>query len=76
MRLRLGHLVPAHLGHLVAAAVRLQTPSQVKLDHLAMDQAQAGGIALGAVVEQHLHAYTDTEQRLGGSSLEHGLEQA
>jgi hypothetical protein len=45
-----GAPVPAHLRHLEAAAVGLQPAFQVELDHLARNQAQAGRVALGAVV--------------------------
>ena len=72
----LAHAVPAHLRHLVAAAVGLGAAGQVELEHLARDQAQAGDVALGAVVQQHLHAHADAEQRLGGRGLQHRFEQA
>ncbi len=75
-RRRLAHAVPAHLRHLVAAAVGLGAACQVEADDPARDQAQAGRVALGAVVQQHLHAYADAEERLGRGGFQHALLQA
>ena len=71
----LPYLVPAHLRHFVTAAVGLQLASQLKLEHLAMDQPQARRVAFGAVIEQHLHAHAHAKQRLAGRSFQHrGLQ--
>ena len=40
-----------------------------------MDQAQARRVALGAVVEQHLHAHAHAKQRLGGGGLQYRITQ-
>ena len=74
--LRLLHLVPAHLRHLEAAAVGLRPAFEIELAHIAGNQPQARHIAFVAVVEQHLHAHADAEQRLVDGGIEHGLLQA
>ena len=69
-------LVPAHLRHFEAAAVGLALAGQIKAAHLAGDQPQRGGVALFAVLQQHLHAYAHAKQRFAGRGLAHGLFQA
>src|SRR6185369_4719314 len=73
MRAHLDDLVPAHLRHLVAAAVVLHPAFEAEAHDLAGDQAETGSaaqrIAFLAAVEQHLHANADAEQRLGRRRL-------
>src|SRR3989344_102066 len=71
----LADTVPAHLGHLVAAAIGLDLALEAEFHHLAGDQAQARGVLLFGVVEQHLHAHAHAHQRLGGNGVQHGAEQ-
>ena len=61
------------LKRLPSAWVR---PARSKLDDFARDQAQTGCVALGAVVQQHLHAHAHAKQRLGRCGFQHGLLQA
>ena len=74
------NLVPAHLRHLVAAAIGLDLSGQLKLDDLTWNQAQPRradtGRPFGTVVQQHLHAHTDTKQRLVRCGVQHRLQQA
>ena len=51
----------------------MQPAFQAKAPHLAGDQAQAGGVLLLAVIQQHLHAHTHAHQRLAGCGLQHGV---
>lgn len=62
-------LIPSHLGHFEAAAIGLRLAGQIKLDHLARDEAKPWHIALIAVVQQHLHANANTKQRLFGCRI-------
>ena len=64
-------LIPAHLGHFESAAIGLRLAGQIKLDHLARQEAKPWYIALITVVQQHLHADANTKQRLFGLSLIH-----
>src|SRR5436190_15425203 len=67
VRTRLDDLVPAHLRHLEAAAVGLKAAVESEANDFAGDQSQArrSTLAFLAMVEQHLHADADAEQRLG-----------
>src|SRR3990167_1882878 len=68
-------LVPAHLRHLVAAAVGLDAAFELEALHAARDQAEAGCVLLLTVVEQHLHAHAHAHQRLAHRGVEHSLLQ-
>nr|GEU28313.1 hypothetical protein [Tanacetum cinerariifolium] len=57
-------LVPAHLRHLEARAILLQLAIELEAHHAARQQAQAGGVALLAAIEQHLLADAHAHQRL------------
>jgi hypothetical protein len=72
--LRLLHLVPAHLRHLERLPSACVLPSRSNLRTLPGISPRPGTSPV-AVVEQHLHAHADAEQRLV-DAFEHGLLQA
>src|SRR5471032_634984 len=74
-------LVPAHLRYLEARTVFLDLAVQLEAYHFARQQAETGGIAFLADVEQHLLADAHAHQRLGPGGhqqrfLHAGLAQA
>src|SRR3954468_214853 len=68
MRPRLRHLVPAHVRHL--------EPGQPEAGDLAAEQPEAGGVALLAMLEQHLQPNTDAEKGPRARRLDHRFARA
>src|SRR6267142_1534240 len=68
VRPRLRHFVPAHVRNLEAR--------QPEAGDLAAKQPQSGGVALLAMLEQHLQADADAEEGPGARRLDHRVARA
>lgn len=69
------HPVPAHLGHLVPAAIGLDKTLQPEPAHLARQQPQPRRVLLLTVIQKHLHANADAHQGFVGRSVKHRCQQ-